>query len=46
MSRINTFLELAVNQGGSDLHLVSGQTPRIRINGILEPVRFRELRQR
>jgi len=43
MSRINTFLELAVNQGGSDLHLVSGQTPRIRINGILEAVRFREL---
>jgi len=43
MSRINTFLELAVNQGGSDLHLVSGQTPRIRINGVLEPVRFREL---
>ncbi len=43
MSRINTFLELAVNQGGSDLHLVSGQTPRIRINGVLEPIRFREL---
>ena len=43
MSRVATFLELAVKQGGSDLHLVSGQTPRIRINGVLEPVRFREL---
>jgi twitching motility protein PilT len=43
MNRVHTFLELAVKQGGSDLHLVSGQTPRIRINGVLEPVRFREL---
>jgi twitching motility protein PilT len=43
MSRINTFLELAVNQGGSDLHLVSGQEPRIRINGALTGVRFRTL---
>jgi len=43
MSRINTFLELAVKQGGSDLHVVSGLTPRVRIHGSLEPVRFREL---
>ncbi len=43
MSRINTFLELAVKQGGSDLHLVSGQPPRIRINGVLHKVRFRDL---
>ena len=43
MNRIDAFLELAVHQGGSDLHLISGQPPRIRINGELEPVRFREL---
>jgi twitching motility protein PilT len=43
MSRINTFLELAVKQGGSDLHMVSGQPPRIRINGVLHKVRFRDL---
>jgi twitching motility protein PilT len=43
VSRINTFLELVVQQGGSDLHVVSGLTPRIRIHGVLEPVRFREL---
>jgi twitching motility protein PilT len=43
MSRINAFLELVVQQGGSDLHVVSGLTPRIRIHGVLEPVRFREL---
>jgi twitching motility protein PilT len=43
LSRINTFLELLVKQGGSDLHLVSGQAPRVRINGILHQVLFREL---
>ena len=43
MSRINTFLELVLRQGGSDLHMVSGLTPRIRIHGVLEPIRFREL---
>jgi twitching motility protein PilT len=43
MKRIDTFLELATQQGGSDLHLVSGETPRIRIHGQLQPVRFREL---
>ncbi len=43
MNRIDSFLELAVNQGGSDLHLVSGEVPRIRLNGSLQPVRFREL---
>jgi twitching motility protein PilT len=43
LSRINTFLELLVKQGGSDLHMVSGQPPRIRINGVLHQIRFREL---
>ncbi len=43
MSRINAFLELAVKQGGSDVHLVSGQAPRIRLHGVLHRVRFREL---
>ncbi|MEP7027296.1 MAG: PilT/PilU family type 4a pilus ATPase [Candidatus Eisenbacteria bacterium] len=42
-TRIGTFLELAVNQGGSDLHLVAGQAPCIRIAGLLHRVRFREL---
>ncbi len=43
MNRINSFLELAVKQGGSDLHLVSGEPPRIRIHGVLHKVRFRDL---
>ncbi len=43
MNRIDSFLQLLVGQGGSDLHLVSGDMPRVRINGVLERVRFREL---
>ena len=46
MNRIDAFLELAVKQGGSDVHLVSGQPLRIRLHGTLEPVRFRELSAR
>jgi len=45
MNRIDSFLELAIRQGGSDLHLVSGQQPRIRVAGDLQPVAFRELSQ-
>jgi twitching motility protein PilT len=41
--RINTFLELVVNQKGSDLHLMSGQPPRIRLYGDLMPIKYREL---
>ena len=43
MNRIDAFLELAVKQGGSDVHLVSGQPIRIRLNGELQPVRFRDI---
>ena len=43
MSRIDTFLELLVKQDGSDLHLVSGNAPRIRMYGELIAVKYREL---
>ncbi len=43
MKRIDSFLELVVNQKGSDLHLVSGNPPRIRLHGELMPVKYREL---
>jgi twitching motility protein PilT len=43
VKRIDTFLELVVNQKGSDLHLVSGQPPRIRLHGDLIPIKYREL---
>ncbi len=46
MNRIDAFLELAVQQGGSDVHLVTGQPLRIRLHGVLQPVRFRELSAR
>jgi len=43
VSRIDTFLELLVKQDGSDLHLVSGNPPRIRMHGDLIAVKYREL---
>ena len=43
MNRIDSFLELVTQQDGSDLHLVSGEPPRIRIHGALHGVRFRVL---
>ena len=43
MHRIDTFLDLVVQQKGSDLHLISGQPPRIRLNGTLYEVKYREL---
>jgi twitching motility protein PilT len=42
-NRIDQFLELLVKQSGSDLHLCSGNAPRIRVRGDLVPVKFREL---
>lgn len=43
MSRVNAFLELLVKQNGSDLHLVSGNSPRIRLFGEIHPIKYREL---
>lgn len=43
MNRIDTFLKLVVVQKGSDLHLVAGNPPRIRIDGEIERVKYRNL---
>ncbi len=43
MNRIDAFLELVIKQGGSDLHLVSGNSPRIRLHGETFTVKYREL---
>lgn len=43
MSRVDAFLELLTKQNGSDLHLVSGNPPRIRLFGEIHPVKYREL---
>ena len=42
-ARIDAFLELLVRQGGSDLHLVADQPPRLRIHGSIQNVHFRTL---
>lgn len=43
MSRVDAFLELLIKQAGSDLHLVSGNPPRIRMYGEIHPIKYREL---
>lgn len=45
-NRINAFLELVVEQGGSDLHLVSGNPPRMRLFGDIYPIKYRQLSER
>ncbi len=45
MSRINAFLELLIKQGGSDLHMVSGNQPRMRLHGEIHPIKYRELNE-
>lgn len=42
-SRIDAFLELVVKQYGSDLHIVSGNPPRMRLNGEVITIKYREL---
>ena len=40
---LSTMLELLVKQGGSDLHLSVGSPPRVRVDGVLEPIEGPEL---
>ncbi len=43
MARIDAFFKLMNEQKASDLHLVSGQPPVLRIRGDLERVKYRDL---
>lgn len=43
MARIDAFLEIARQQGGSDLHLVVGRPPLVRLDGDLTPIPYRSL---
>jgi len=43
VSRIDAFLELVVKQSGSDLHVVSGNPPRMRLQGEVITIKYREL---
>ncbi len=46
MAKIDAFFKLMNEQGASDLHLVAGQQPVIRIRGDMERVKFKVLEQR
>jgi len=43
VARIDSFLKLVTMQSASDLHMNAGMVPRIRYNGKLQPLNFREL---
>lgn len=43
MAKIDAFFKLMVEQGASDLHLVSGQQPIVRLHGEMERVKFKVL---
>jgi len=43
MARIDSFLRLVSEQKASDLHFHAGMVPKIRFNGELLPLNFREL---
>ncbi len=43
MAKIDAFFQLMHDQGASDLHLVSGQQPAIRIRGEIERIKYETL---
>jgi twitching motility protein PilT len=43
MAKIDAFFKLMHDQGASDLHLVAGQQPAIRVHGDLERVKYKVL---
>lgn len=43
MARIDAFFKLMNEQGASDLHLVSGQPPALRLTGEIERVKYKVL---
>ncbi len=43
MAKIDAFFKLMHDQGASDLHLISGQQPALRINGDIERVKYKIL---
>jgi twitching motility protein PilT len=43
MAQIDAFFKLMHEQGASDLHLVTGQQPILRIRGEMERVKYKEL---
>jgi twitching motility protein PilT len=43
VAQIDQFLKVLVEQGGSDLHLTTGSPPVMRVHGLMQRVKFREL---
>lgn len=43
MARIDAFFKLMNDQGASDLHLVSGQPPALRLRGDMERIKYKVL---
>lgn len=43
MARIDAFFKLMHDQGASDLHLVSGQPPALRLRGDIERIKYKVL---
>jgi twitching motility protein PilT len=43
MAKIDAFFKLMADQGASDLHMVSGQQPILRIHGEMERVKYKVL---
>lgn len=42
-ARINAFLKLGRQQGGSDIHFAVGTPPLVRLHGELTPIKYRDL---
>ena len=45
MARIDAFLEIGKQQGGSDIHFTVGLAPLVRLDGELIPIQYRTLSQ-
>ena len=43
MAKIDAFFKLMNDQGASDLHLVSGQQPALRLRGDIERIKYKVL---
>ena len=43
MPRIDAFLEIGKQQGGSDIHFTVGLPPLVRLDGQLVPIKYRAL---
>ena len=43
MAKIDAFFKLMHEQGASDLHLVAGQSPALRVRGDIERIKYKEL---